>query len=245
MFCSRFVLSVLWQYSRAQLDICDDLNYFGKKCPVMRFVDVGANMGDCQLSAAALLPQGTFRGLALDADPYVVSALRESVVLNGWHGVAPNESKVIVRHVALSSSRSLASNARVNMDIGMAYRGAISPIRATASKPQDTIAVRVSTLDRELSNFSGVIQLLTVFINGYEAQALLGAEATLRAGRVRCLMIKCLDGCLAVKDLTVLSEYKVHDAPGSGGGWLAASPWILLRESGAQVCSPSLLLHAR
>ena len=71
------------------------------------YVDVGAALGECMMSAAFLLPAGRLHGIAFEALPNWASRMRETLRINGiFASGLPNKTRVLVRSVALGRGKS-------------------------------------------------------------------------------------------------------------------------------------------
>jgi FkbM family methyltransferase len=135
------------------------------------FLDIGANVGVYSvLAARCIQPGGTLH--AIEADPLLVQRLEENLRLNGFssesvHAVAVGESSGICR---FEIDRDTVGNVLPSSAPG----GADLPMR------------RLDDLFTAYEPFT----IAKLDIEGYELQALRGAERLLRAQRPRCWLIE-------------------------------------------------------
>eukprot|EP00747_Dinoflagellata_sp_TGD_P033630 gnl/TRDRNA2_/TRDRNA2_136746_c1_seq1.p1 gnl/TRDRNA2_/TRDRNA2_136746_c1~~gnl/TRDRNA2_/TRDRNA2_136746_c1_seq1.p1 ORF type:complete len:411 (+),score=65.65 gnl/TRDRNA2_/TRDRNA2_136746_c1_seq1:54-1235(+) len=231
----------------------------GSQDLLLRYVDVGASLGDCALAAASLVPEGHLHVLSFDVDAETVALMRESVALNRLRaadlqqarshtgaGLAyANASSVEVRHVALvGPAAGMEVGVLFAEDVGAALASRRCPGGAPVPPmPREVVPVlqqiRASTLDMELENFQGRIDVLTVFANSAEMDVLQGAEKLLLAKRVRCLLAianGCPDRGAALEEFLRSMGYRT-ERMGSNGRWIAASPEEEAAAAG-RICSP-------
>jgi len=226
--CSAEVLKVLWRLGHAAAAAL-----VRGGAPVVRYVDVGTSLGDCALAASGLLPWGTLRGVALDADPRIIPLLRESAALNGLMSNEANASSLEAR-LMLVSDGSGEKQATVSLDehIGVVADG------HERERPVSIVKVRRGSLDDELSSLPGDVHFLSIHGNGFfELSVLRGARALLAAGRIRCLLVTCpVEDCAPLRELLSGFGYVAEERL----DWLAASPGGVAEAAGGKICEVDL-----
>ncbi|CAE6948932.1 unnamed protein product [Symbiodinium sp. CCMP2456] len=178
--CSKSVIRTLRHLSGALVG-------FVAKTP-LTYVDAGAAMGECMLSAAFMLPEGRLRGLAFEALPTFVNRIRETLHINGITASAShNGTHVVVKNVALGSARS-------KMLGSFSHAGFVSGTFGMTTWGR--VFVRSSTLDHEVASHLGrkeTIDLLHIFVNSWEPAVLKGARQLLLDRRVGCVLVQVYD----------------------------------------------------
>ena len=133
------------------------------------YVDVGAALGDCMMSASFLFPEGRLRGIAFEAIPAWASRMRETFRINDISAEAlPNRTQVLVRSVFLGSEKSSSVYMAGGWGLGGAS-GATDPGSVGSFQP---LTLRTSTLDDEVAMRGiGRVDLLHIFVNAVEPAA--------------------------------------------------------------------------
>eukprot|EP00927_Polykrikos_kofoidii_P053893 TRINITY_DN48418_c0_g1_i1.p1 TRINITY_DN48418_c0_g1~~TRINITY_DN48418_c0_g1_i1.p1 ORF type:complete len:665 (-),score=75.37 TRINITY_DN48418_c0_g1_i1:107-2101(-) len=225
----------------------------------VRFVDVGAALGDCMLTAATLFPDGQLRGLAFEANPQSAFLLRETMKLNGFtprfqslsESSSSHSSQVWVRGVALGSADQRVLHGFVN-HAGFSF----VPTRFASHK------IRSVTLDSQLEGMGWPhVDLMSIFTNGWEMFVLQGVSRALKSRKVDCLAV-CVSGEPANisrnlghkqaqkrvafwRKEIVLWLRAVGYRSRIDNGWVMASPADLLLRLGWDPCDPRLLAERR
>lgn len=146
----------------------------------MTVVDVGANWGYFTLLAAHLVGDRG-RVLSLEPDPRLVSLLRQNVEINGLRHVTVLPQAASDRNTALS----LAGYNEGRGNFGL------SRLVASDHPSEDRFQVLGARLDDVLEAHGiETIDLLKMDVEGGEAAALAGLVGTLRAGRVKWLLLE-------------------------------------------------------
>jgi len=235
LHCNRVVINALWRLGQRAAAA-------GPTAPRVRFVDVGASIGDCALAAAALVPEGHLQGLALEADPEAVALLRESLLLNGLGSSRVNASTFAVRHAVVGgpsdAPRPRFSRLGVWLDErdarAAAACGSGTPPPQEAGRPSPRLQLPFTTLDRELRGW-GHVDLLHVQVYGKELAVLRGAAQLLRGGRVRCAHVVanealCPGNTDAIKAFFRTFDYVAVNLPRG----VLPGAWVLAWPSGAE-----------
>jgi FkbM family methyltransferase len=144
------------------------------------FLDIGANVGVYSvLAARCIQPGGALR--AIEADPVLVQRLLENLRLNGFsadsvHPVAVGERDGTCRFQIDSDT------------IGNVLQpGSPGGVEVPLRRLDDLVPISDPTSER--------LALAKLDIEGYELQALRGADRLLRAGRPRCWLIETNRAC--------------------------------------------------
>jgi len=133
-------------------------------------VDVGAHVGYYTLVAASLRPEA--RIVAIEADPYNVSALRANVRRAGVGNV-----EIVAKAASDQSGVAAYQQNRGTVGSSLVVRPGTGPAR--------TIEVQTTTVDETLGDVGGRRMLAKVDVEGAERAVLRGASGSLRdAGRV-------------------------------------------------------------
>lgn len=155
------------------------------------FVDVGANIGNFSLLAAAKV--GPFgRVFAYEPNPYVLNMLARSAMLNWMH------ERIILRDVAIGEASGAARLKFAAARLGDAalskegVRSAVAERSIGAAGDAQEIEVKVVTLDEEFP-FDLPIRAMKIDAEGFEPQVLAGANRLLRAGCIDFLMIEVVE----------------------------------------------------
>ncbi|CAK0868331.1 unnamed protein product, partial [Prorocentrum cordatum] len=240
LYCMQQVIDALRVRSEALIGcLSEDVSSgLASGCQPLRYVDAGANLGDCTLAAAVLVPEGHMRALALEADPRLIALLRESVLLNHLQPdeTRPNRSWVKVRRAMLWDSREIQDlgDKALDDEWGVDNNG----VFREGAGPREIFRGRVSTLDREVRSFADTVDVMSVFgFPGGWLPMLRGARGLLERDRVRCLLAKCVDyhldePCRGIQDFLSQFSYVTEVRPGR---WVAASPSALVAARGG-VC---------
>jgi FkbM family methyltransferase len=137
-------------------------------------VDSGANIGQTVLYFAALLPGA--RILAYEPGRLAREWLAACVAANGFKGV-------VVERAGLSDAR---GGARLGNVGGDELHGAWNQVN-----PAEGEAIELATLDEELDRHGiAALDLWKLDVEGYELQALRGAERSLAARRIRAIFME-------------------------------------------------------
>ncbi|CAE7222843.1 unnamed protein product [Symbiodinium necroappetens] len=179
--CPKAVLGLLGEVSEL---------FMGQSVPRTPFVyvDVGAALGDCMMSASFLFPEGRLQGIAFEAIPVWASRMRETFRINGISAEAlPNRTQVLVRSVFLGSEKSRSVYMAGGWGLG-GSSGATDPGSVGSFQP---LTLRTSTLDDEVA-VSGIgrVDLLHIFVNAVEPAVLQGARRLLQQHRVGCALVQ-------------------------------------------------------
>eukprot|EP00439_Symbiodinium_sp_Y106_P053297 s3047_g7.t1 len=223
--CENSVLAVLRQVS-------DIVLRFDVKAP-FTYVDAGAALGECMLSAAFILPEGRLRGLAFEALPKWAKRIKETLRINGLSASASqNHTQVVLKNLALGSVRS-------KMLGSFAVGGFIAGSRGS-------VVARSSTLDHEVASQLGreeTVDLLHIFVNSWEPAVLKGARQLLLDRRVGCVLVQVYDResmSAVVKGLLRKVGYAVTNhslrSGWSGSSYVAGSPSDALAISEGSPC---------
>ncbi|CAE7657097.1 unnamed protein product [Symbiodinium sp. CCMP2456] len=219
--CSNSVIDLLNRVSEVLVDL---------PATTFTYVDAGAAMGECMLSAAFLLPDGRLRGLAFEALPKWAKRMRQSLRLNGV-SFSGNGTQVEVKTLALGQSgRKLLGS----VDGGGFYA-------KVTHKGGGIFMVKTSSLDDEITanmqfrNEAYRIDFLHIFANHCEPDILKGARQLLLERRVGCVLAQAHDlGSLNTEIGGVLrrSGYAVMNQT----SYVAGSPADAVSLSGGEVC---------
>ncbi|CAE7245210.1 unnamed protein product, partial [Symbiodinium sp. CCMP2456] len=222
--CENSVLGVLRQVS-------DILLRSDVKAPFF-YVDAGAALGECMLSAAFLVPEGRLRGLAFEALPKWAKRIKETLRINGIAASGSHNTQVVLKNVALGSTRS-------KMLGSFAVGGFIAGARGS-------ILARSSTLDHEIASHLGreeTVDLLHIFVNSWEPAVLKGARQLLLDRRVGCVLVQVYDResmSAVVKGLLRKVGYAVTNhslrSGWSGSSYVAGSPSDAVAQSEGTPC---------
>jgi FkbM family methyltransferase len=136
------------------------------------FVDVGANVGSYTVLASAVCGA---RSLSVEPDPDTVRALRRNIESNEI------EDRVTVVEAALGSA---AGTARFTV-------GYDTTNRVAGEHEIGTRVVQVRTLDECLQSLNAV--LIKMDVEGYEAEVIAGATATLRNPSLLAIQMETVD----------------------------------------------------
>ncbi|HWB01176.1 MAG TPA: FkbM family methyltransferase [Pirellulales bacterium] len=165
-----------WQLARqprvpAELKQCNlNLLPAGALTRVDAVVDVGANRGEW--TALALKFCNPMTVLTVEPDPKLAGDLRERFA---------SEPRVRVLETAVGQARGQATFHRMRNSVNNSFLNPAPEMAARLPNDlaiQDSIEVRVSTID-ELTAATPHISVLKIDVEGFERQALLGAEQTL------------------------------------------------------------------
>lgn len=136
------------------------------------FVDVGANIGSYTILAAKVC---NARVIAVEPDPGTSRALRRNIAINGIAG------SVHVVEAALG-----ASGGRVSFTVGL---DTVNRVAQTGDLNTREVALR--TLDEVLDG--EVPRIIKIDVEGFEAEVLKGASATLHDDRLKAIITETLD----------------------------------------------------
>ncbi|CAE7737446.1 unnamed protein product [Symbiodinium sp. CCMP2592] len=210
------------------------------RAPFM-YMDVGAALGDCMMSASFLFSEGRLRGIAFEAIPAWASRMRETFRINDISAEAlPNRTQVLVRSVFLGSEKSRSVYMAGGWGLGGAS-GATDPGSVGSFQP---LTLRTSTLDDEVAMHGiGRVDLLHIFVNAVEPAVLQGATRLLQQHRVGCALVQTYlrqDITGPVVRILRSSGYTVSNysyaIPENAFQLVAASPADALALAGGSAC---------
>ncbi|CAJ1327068.1 unnamed protein product [Effrenium voratum] len=136
--------------------------------PRFRYVDVGAAMGDCMMVASFFLSQ-RLTGVSFEPLPGHAQSARKTFMLNGRRNLR-------LRWQALGRQ-----SGRIQ---GQVFHGGFGhQVKGTP------LSVPSTTLDKALSLRGEFIDLLTIFVNHWEADVLDGASTLLRRKQIGCVLV--------------------------------------------------------
>lgn len=149
------------------------------------FVDIGANIGSYTLLASGVRRART---VAFEPDPVTFAALSRNIALNAL------EALVLAHECALGPN-----TGRIEFTVGL---DTLNHVARPGGGP--TRIVAMDTLDHALSGESPI--LLKLDVEGYEAQILKGAAATLHSSRLKAILTE--DRSAAVTETLQQSGYR-------------------------------------
>jgi FkbM family methyltransferase len=144
-------------------------------------VDGGANIGYMTVLAGHMAGPGG-RVIAFEPHPFLYSRLCEHVRLAESHGCLAGFD---LREQALGST---TGEAWLHVPKGFEQNDGLASMISSNDAGEHRLAVSLTTLDELLG--VGPVKLLKLDIEGYEAEALLGAKELLKSGRVRNLLFE-------------------------------------------------------
>ncbi len=142
------------------------------------FVDIGAHWGVMALSAATRWP-GKVQVVAVEPHPLNVQQL--------MHAVGINQLGEIIEVVAAAAG-DRATTARLAFNSTMGHSLLESPGRSAAGMHLRVPVVPVDQLMAERPDLAGRRIVMKIDVEGFEAQVLEGARATLESGRIALLV---------------------------------------------------------
>eukprot|EP00931_Biecheleriopsis_adriatica_P016378 TRINITY_DN12085_c0_g1_i4.p1 TRINITY_DN12085_c0_g1~~TRINITY_DN12085_c0_g1_i4.p1 ORF type:complete len:559 (+),score=64.94 TRINITY_DN12085_c0_g1_i4:80-1756(+) len=145
IMCNSRILEVLYRFRDSRM---------------VKYVDIGAAIGDCMLAAATIVPAGKLSGVAFEANGNFARIIKMSANINGFAGkdAWKNSSKIRVRNLALGRP---GQKFQQGMTTHAGFiRGRTGP------------RIRTSTLDLQMRGLGWHIDILSIFVNGGALDAL-------------------------------------------------------------------------
>lgn len=146
-------------------------------------VDVGANVGVMSGLMARRSGAGG-RVTGFEPHPKVFAALQSNV--ESWKATGLPLAEIRIERLALSAT---AGEATLSEPESFSNNQGLASLESPENSGARVNQFRVRTVTLD-SLFPGTIQLLKVDVEGHEAQVFAGAEASLRAGRIRDILFE-------------------------------------------------------